>query len=74
MGDSPGKKGTILEADDVALVIKSDGAVTLCLPDYQDDDEVPRHTLFLVALMNKMEDEDWIDKIISEILPNEIDE
>ncbi len=74
MGDSHNKNRTILEADDVALVIKSDGEATLCLPDYEDDDEVPRHTLLLVALMNKMEDEDWVDKIISEILSTEIDE
>ena len=74
MGDSHSKNGTILEADDVALVIKSDGAATLCLPDYEDDDEVPRHTLFLVALMNKMKDEDWVDEIVSEILPTEMDE
>jgi hypothetical protein len=54
------------------LVIRSDGEATLCLPDYEDDDEVPRHTLFLVALMNKMEDEAWVEEIISEILPDDL--
>ena len=70
MADTHGKSGTVLEADEVALVIKADGAATLCLPDYDDDDEVPRHTLFHVALMNKMEDEEWVDGIIAEILPD----
>jgi hypothetical protein len=72
--DSHGKGGTHLGADEVALVIKADGAATLCLPNYDDDDEVPRHTLFLVALMNKMEDEEWVDEIISEILPDDDDD
>ena len=33
MADTHGKSGTVLEADEVALVIKADGAATLCLPD-----------------------------------------
>ena len=70
--DSHGKSGTVLGADEVALVIRSDGEATLCLPDYEDEDEVPRHTLFLVALMNKMEDEAWVEEIISEILPDDL--
>lgn len=74
MTDPHGKSGTVLEADEVALVIKADGTATLCLPDYEDDDEVPRHTLFLVALMNKMEDEEWVDGIISEILPDNLND
>ncbi|NKB19287.1 MAG: hypothetical protein GKS01_01970 [Alphaproteobacteria bacterium] len=74
MADTHGESGTVLGADEVALVIKADGAATLCLPDYADDDEVPRHTLFLVALMNKMEDEDWVDEIISEILPDDLED
>ena len=74
MADTHGKSGTVLEADEVALVIKADGAATFCLPDYDDDDEVPRHTLFLVALMNKMEDEEWVDGIIAEILPDNLND
>ncbi|MBK19314.1 MAG: hypothetical protein CMM52_10825 [Rhodospirillaceae bacterium] len=69
MTDTHGESGTVLGADEVALVIDAEGVATLCLPDYDDDDEVPRHTLFLVALMNKMQDEDWVDEIISEIVP-----
>lgn len=74
MTNTHGKGGTVLGADEVALVIKADGAATLCLPDYEDEDEVPRHTLFLVALMNKMEDEKWVDAIISEILPDDLED
>ncbi len=66
------KSATVLRADEVALAISSDREVTLSLPAYVDVDEVPRLSLFLVASMNKMVDEAWVEEIISEILPDDL--
>ena len=66
MPESDGGQGTILKPDDAALVIDSAGEARLCMPANQDDEEVPRHVLFLTAIMMKLGDEAWVDDFIAE--------
>ena len=58
--------GTALGPDDSALVIDTDGQARLCLPNHGDDDEVPRHILFLTAVMMKLDDEAWVESFIAD--------
>lgn len=58
--------GTVLNSDEAALVIEADGSAKLHIPQYKDDEEVPRLVLLLAAVMTKVEDDEWVDEILSE--------
>ena len=58
--------GTVLTPNEAALVVDSGGEARLCLPGYTDDEEVPRHVLFLTAVMMKLGDEVWVDQFIAD--------
>ena len=63
--------GTVLDPEDSALVIDTNGQARLCMPDHSDDDEVLRHILFLTAVMMKLDDEAWVDGFIADCFKQE---
>ena len=66
MTDKKQEPGTVLGPNDAALVIDPNGEARLCMPEHKDDEEVPRHILFLTAVMMKLGDEAWVDDFIAD--------
>lgn len=66
MQDAHSDHGTVLNSNEAALVIEADGGAKLYFPQYKDDEEVPRLVLFLAAVMTKIDDDEWVDEILSE--------
>ena len=46
---------------ETALVAEVGGGLRLILPIYEDDDDVPAMARLLVAVIRKLEDEQWLE-------------
>jgi hypothetical protein len=66
MPETDDNRRTALAPDDAAIVVNSNGEARLSMPDHKDDEEVPRHILFLTAVMMKLGDEAWVDELIAD--------
>ena len=54
--------GTLIDANEAALVVDADGELCLILPDYEDDNDIPPAALLLAAVLIRSEDQDWANE------------
>jgi len=58
-------RGSVLLPSETALVVSADGELTIRLPRFPEDTQVPKMARLLVAVLLKSEDEDWVDEMIA---------
>ncbi len=51
----------VIGPKETALVAEVGGGLRLILPKYEDDDDVPAMARLLVAVIRKLEDEQWLE-------------
>lgn len=66
--------GTLIEANEAALIVGEDGELRLVLPDYEDDNDIPPGALLLAAVLVRSEDEDWVNEMSAFLLERYSDE
>ena len=66
--------GTLVEADEAALIVGEDGELRLILPDYEDDNDIPPGALLLAAVLVRSDDEDWVYEMSAFLLERYADE
>lgn len=52
-----------LEEGDAALVLHSEGGVTIVLPKLHDDDEVPEHVAIITAIAMGLQDDNFLENL-----------
>ena len=60
---------TFLNKGDYALVITSDNKIELVIPtpdDSNEDEPAPDRALMLIAIAEKLHDQEWVDRLMSE--------
>ena len=62
------EEGTLVRANEAALVVDEDGELRLILPDYEDDNDIPQGALLLAAVLVRAEDEEWINEMSAFLL------
>lgn len=68
MEDIHSDHGTVVKPDEAALIVDKQGEVTMCMPEYGDEDEVPYPVMLLTAVWLKMrEDDDWAQQLVEEV-------
>jgi hypothetical protein len=60
--------GTLIEANEAALIVGEDGELRLVLPDYEDDNDIPPGALLLAAVLVRSEDDDWVNEMSAFLL------
>ena len=65
---------TVLAEDDAALVVSADGEISFVMPDYGEDEEVPPLVAALGLLAIKLQDEEFVEDLLSELAEGEDDE
>jgi len=65
---------TTLDAGDAALVVSSDGEISFHMPDFGEDDEVPPLVAALGLLAIKLQDEGFVEDLLSELAEEEDDD
>ena len=60
--------GTLVEAEEAALIVGEDGELRLILPDYEDDNDIPPSALLLAAVLVRSDDEDWVNEMSAFLL------
>ena len=66
--------GTLIEANEAALIVGEDGELRLVLPDYEDDNDIPPGALLLAAVLVRSEDDDWVNEMSAFLLERYSDE
>ena len=66
--------GTLVEAEEAALIVGEDGELRLILPDYEDDNDIPPSALLLAAVLVRSDDEDWVNEMSAFLLERYADE
>lgn len=56
--------GTVLEADQAALVVDADGSFRLLLPDMPEHSAAARGVVLIAAIAVKMADPAWIEEML----------
>lgn len=59
--------GTVLKADQAALVVDPDGTFRLLLPDIPADAEASDGHALITAIAMKMDDPDWVAGLFAEL-------
>ncbi len=55
----------VIGPNETALVAEVAGGLRLILPKYEDDDDVPAMARLLVAVIRKLEDEQWLEETMA---------
>ena len=56
--------GTVLQPDDIAIIVKADGQPVLAVPKFGDHEDVPEHVLALTAMFIRWQREpEWVDEL-----------
>ncbi len=55
----------VIGPNETALVAEVGGGLRLILPKYEDDDDVPAMARLLVAVIRKLEDEQWLEETMA---------
>lgn len=58
--------GTVVRADQAALIFGEDGSMSMVLPDVADDKPVPPLLRLMFAICRKCDDPEWIKEMIEE--------
>jgi len=66
--------GTLVNANEAALVVGADGELCLILPDYEDDNDIPSGALLLAAVLVRAEDENWTNEMSAFLLERYADD
>ena len=66
--------GTLVDADEAALIVGEDGELRLILPDYEDDNDIPPGALLLAAVLVRSDDDDWVNEMSAFLLERYADE
>ena len=66
--------GTIVVANEAALIVGEDGELRLILPDYEDDNDIPQGALLLAAVLVRSDDENWINEMSAFLLERYADD
>ena len=66
--------GTLVDADEAALIVGEDGELRLILPDYEDDNDIPPGALLLAAVLVRSDDDDWVNEMSAFLLERYSDE
>ena len=66
--------GTLVDANEAALVFGEDGELRLILPDYEDDNDIPPGALLLAAVLVRAEDENWTNQMSAFLLEHYADD
>jgi len=66
--------GTLVEAEEAALIVGEDGELRLILPDYEDDNDIPPGALLLAAVLVRSDDEDWVNEMSAFLLERYADD
>ena len=64
MTDVSANHGTFLPPGSSALVVSAEGELSFYLPDNPPDTPVPRLVQFLVAVLMRSKDEDWVEEML----------
>jgi hypothetical protein len=59
-------RGTVLRADQAALVFDIDGRMSMVLPNVPEDTPVPASYRLMLAIAERCDDPDWIAEMIEE--------
>jgi hypothetical protein len=68
MEDAHSDHGTVVKASEAALIVTDDGDLKMCMPEYEDEEDVPFFVMVLTAVWLKMrDDEQWGLELAEEI-------
>ena len=68
MQESHSDHGTVVQPNEAALIVTAEGELTMCMPEYADDDEVPFPVMVLTAVWLKMKDDNqWGLELAEEV-------
>ncbi len=59
-------QGTVLRADQAALVFDMDGRMSLILPNVPEDMQLPASCRLMLAIAGRCDDPDWVAEMIEE--------
>jgi hypothetical protein len=59
--------GTVVRADQAALIFGEDGSMSMVVPDVPADTPVPPLFRLMFAICRKCDDPDWIEEMIEEL-------
>jgi len=63
--------GTVLRRDQFAIVANMDGSFSLYIPNLPDDTELPLNVRLLAAVAAKIDDEEWVADMLSDLAGNQ---
>lgn len=68
MQDAHSDHGTVVKADEAALIVDTDGDIRMCMPEYSDEEDVPFAVMVLTAVWIKMrDDQEWALQLAEEV-------
>lgn len=59
--------GTVLQADQAALVVDPDGSFNLLLPDVPADSAASRGHALIAAIAVKLNDPEWVEGLLADL-------
>lgn len=60
-------QGTVIEADQAALVVDADGSFRLLFPDIPAEAEASRGHAIIAAIAMKMSDPEWVEDLLADL-------
>lgn len=66
-GDLEDNGETTVKPEEAALIVSPYGEVTLLIPHYEDEEEVPRLVAALGVLAVKLQDQNFVEALLAEL-------